>query len=83
MGMGKHRVPKEGRSLFGPRKRDNLFERSFTRCQGCGEDVYVLAEDCRECGAALNQARRPSCPRCSSQSPSATPSPFRRPTTPS
>ncbi|TDP93833.1 hypothetical protein [Labedaea rhizosphaerae] len=54
--MAKHRVSKEGRSLFGSRKRDSLFERSFTRCHGCGDDVYVLAEDCRACGAVLNAA---------------------------
>jgi hypothetical protein len=59
MGMAKHRVPKEGRSLFGSRKRDSLFERSFTRCGGCGEDVYVLAEDCRGCGSVLNATRQP------------------------
>lgn len=56
--MAKHRVPKEGRSLFGSRKRDSLFERSFTRCGGCGDDVYVLAEDCRACGAVLNETRK-------------------------
>ena len=57
--MAKHRVSKEGRSLFGSRKRDSLFERSFTRCHGCGDDVYVLAEDCRACGAVLHPAPEP------------------------
>jgi hypothetical protein len=52
--MAKHRVSREGRSkLFGSRQRDSLFERSFTRCVGCGEDVYVLAEGCRGCGAEV------------------------------
>ena len=42
------------RSIFGRRKeRDNLFERSFRACVGCGEDVYVLAIDCRNCGQVL------------------------------
>jgi rRNA maturation protein Nop10 len=40
--------------MFGRRReRDSLFERSFRACSGCGEDVYVLAEDCRECGRAV------------------------------
>lgn len=56
--MAKHRVSNEGRSLFGSRKRDSLFERSFTQCRGCGDDVYVLAEDCRACGAVLNETRQ-------------------------
>jgi hypothetical protein len=60
--MAKHRVSKEGRSLFGSRKRDSLFERSFTRCHGCGDDVYVLAEDCRACGAVLHPASVNSAP---------------------
>ena len=54
--MGKHRVDREvriGPRLFGRRRRDDLFERSFRSCGGCGEDVYVLAEDCRECGETL------------------------------
>ena len=55
--MGKHRHQKErnGRSwLFGRRQEhDSLFERSFRACAGCGTDVYVLAEDCRECGHAV------------------------------
>lgn len=55
--MAKHRVSKEGRSLFGSRKRDSLFERSFTQCNGCGDDVYVLAEDCRSCGVVLHETR--------------------------
>lgn len=28
-----------------------LLERSFRDCDDCGESVYVLAENCRECGA--------------------------------
>jgi hypothetical protein len=54
--MAKHRVStREGRSrLFGgPKQRDSLFERSFTRCHGCGDDVYVLAEGCRGCGTRV------------------------------
>jgi hypothetical protein len=56
--VGKHRHQKErtGRRswLFGRRQEhDSLFERSFRACTGCGEDVYVLAEDCRECGRAV------------------------------
>lgn len=54
--VGKHRVQKErtGRWFFGRRReRDSLFERSFRTCAGCGEDVYVLAQDCRECGSAV------------------------------
>ena len=53
--MGKHRGH-EGRrwGLFGRRREtDNLFERSFRPCAGCGADVYVLAADCRECGQVL------------------------------
>ena len=57
VGMGKHREHKEhrrGLSLFRRRHQpDNLFERSFRACSRCGEDVYVLAEDCRECGQVL------------------------------
>jgi hypothetical protein len=50
--MGKH--SERRRWPFGRRKeRDNLFERSFQTCAGCGEDVYVLAPDCRECGREL------------------------------
>ena len=57
--MGKHRVSKEGRSrLFGGRARDDLFERSFRSCRRCGQDVYVLADDCRDCGASLELAGR-------------------------
>ena len=58
--MAKHRVSKEGRSgLFGGRAaRDDLFERSFRTCRRCGQDVYVLADDCRECGASLELAGR-------------------------
>jgi predicted amidophosphoribosyltransferase len=53
--MGKHRQRNERRRWpFGRRTdRDNLFERSFQPCAGCGEDVYVLAQDCRECGREL------------------------------
>jgi hypothetical protein len=57
--MGKHRLHREHRSLglIGRRKvADNLFERSFSSCAGCGEDVYVLAEDCRCCGRVLELA---------------------------
>jgi hypothetical protein len=60
-GMGRHRMPKEHRApwaglrtLFArSAERDSLFERSFRRCSGCGGDVYVLAEGCRECGRAV------------------------------
>jgi hypothetical protein len=55
-GMGKHRLKESARRFgwFGRRKEvDNLFERSFQSCTGCGEDVYVFAEDCRECGRGL------------------------------
>jgi hypothetical protein len=56
--VAKHRHRKEstGRSwLFGRRQDpDRLFERSFRTCEGCGGDVYVLAEDCRECGTAVD-----------------------------
>jgi hypothetical protein len=55
--MGKHRHQKESSTrswLLGRRKeRDTLFERSFRACTGCGQDVYVLAEGCRECGMAV------------------------------
>jgi hypothetical protein len=55
--MAKHRVSKEGRSrpgLLGRRRQsDDLFERSFRSCVGCGADVYVLASDCRGCGRRL------------------------------
>jgi predicted amidophosphoribosyltransferase len=55
--MGKHSELDDGsrrRWRFGRRKqRDTLFERSFQACTGCGEDVYVLAQDCRECGREL------------------------------
>jgi predicted amidophosphoribosyltransferase len=54
--VAKHRVQRErtGFWMFGRRReRDSLFERSFRTCSGCGEDVYVLAEDCRECGRAV------------------------------
>lgn len=30
---------------------DGLLERSFRECEDCGENVYVLATSCRECGA--------------------------------
>lgn len=56
-GMGKHhlRQTRARRWPFGRRvDRDNLFERSFRSCSGCGRDVYVLAEDCRECGRVLD-----------------------------
>jgi hypothetical protein len=54
--VGKHREQKEktGFWMFGRRREhDSLFERSFRTCGGCGCDVYVLAEDCRECGRAV------------------------------
>jgi hypothetical protein len=53
--MGKHRVTGERRwRQWGRRPdRDSLFDRSFRQCTGCGEDVYVLADDCRECGQEL------------------------------
>ncbi len=57
--VGKHREQKEsgGFWFFGRRQeRDILFERSFRRCVGCGGDVYVLAEDCRECGMLVELA---------------------------
>lgn len=55
--MAKHRVSKEGRRrLFGSRAHDDLFERSFRSCRRCGQDVYVLADDCRGCGASLELA---------------------------
>lgn len=49
---GERRRP---RTFFGARRRerDNLYERSFRSCTGCGEDVYVLAIDCRNCGQAV------------------------------
>ena len=53
--MGKHRTSRERSRLFGPRRqRDDLFERSFRSCVRCGEDVYVLAEDCRGCGTRMD-----------------------------
>ena len=54
--VGKHSEQRDrtGFWMFGRRKeRDILFERSFRTCDGCGGDVYVLAEDCRECGTAV------------------------------
>jgi hypothetical protein len=53
--MAKHRLDeKEGRRrLFGRTSRDDLFDRSFRSCRHCGDDVYVLADDCRGCGSAL------------------------------
>jgi len=53
--MAKHRVVKEGRrGLFGrTSSHDDLFERSFRSCRRCGQDVYVLADDCRGCGHQL------------------------------
>jgi hypothetical protein len=51
--MAKHRVTKERRGLFGRSASDDLFERSFRSCRRCGEDVYVLADDCRGCGTSL------------------------------
>ena len=58
--MGKHSLPSDAwRPAWWPgrrRERDNLFERSFRTCDGCGDDVYVLAEGCRGCGAVLELA---------------------------
>ncbi|GLZ43217.1 hypothetical protein [Actinokineospora sp. NBRC 105648] len=56
--MGRHSLPSESRgvlSIFGGRRaqRDDLFDRSFRPCTGCGADVYVLAEDCKDCGSAF------------------------------
>jgi hypothetical protein len=56
--MGRHSLTPESRgvlSLFGGRRkqRDDLFDRSFQECVDCGADVYVLAEDCKDCGTAL------------------------------
>lgn len=54
--VGKHREQRDraGFWFFGRRNEpDSLFERSFRTCTGCGEDVYVLAEDCRECGRVV------------------------------
>ena len=52
--MAKHRISKEGRrGLFGRASRDDLFERSFKSCDQCGQDVYVLADDCRGCGTRV------------------------------
>ncbi len=58
MGMGRHSLPSESRgvlSLFGGRRsqRDDLFDRSFRSCSDCGADVYVLAEDCKDCGTSV------------------------------
>jgi hypothetical protein len=54
--VGRHREHKEraGFWMFGRRReRDNLFERSFRTCAGCGGDVYVFATDCRVCGRVV------------------------------
>ncbi|WP_157440271.1 hypothetical protein [Actinokineospora inagensis] len=53
--MGRHSLPPERGvlSIFKRRERDDLFDRSFRPCAGCGADVYVLAEDCKDCGSAL------------------------------
>ncbi len=32
---------------------DALLERSFRQCDDCGESVYVLAFNCRGCGAEV------------------------------
>ena len=48
------REARRPRTFFGGRRdRDNLYERSFRSCVQCGEDVYVLAIDCRNCGQAV------------------------------
>jgi hypothetical protein len=55
--MGKHRLSnmeeRRGSRLFGRSRRDDLFERSFRSCGDCGADVYVLADDCRDCGSQI------------------------------
>ncbi|MDQ3402470.1 MAG: hypothetical protein M3443_00350 [Actinomycetota bacterium] len=58
--MGRHRDDSwESRGLLSlltgrGRRQDDLFDRSFRACNGCGADVYVLAEDCRGCGDSLD-----------------------------
>lgn len=58
VGMSEQRRQRGGsrrpRSFLGRRReRDNLYERSFRACVQCGEDVYILAIDCRNCGQAV------------------------------
>ncbi|MBB5891642.1 hypothetical protein [Kutzneria kofuensis] len=48
--MSKH---SKGIHLFRRRRRDDLLERSFVSCTGCGQSVYVFAEQCRSCGDAV------------------------------
>jgi hypothetical protein len=45
--MSKH---SRGIPLFRRRRHDDLLERSFVPCGGCGQSVYVFAEQCRSCG---------------------------------
>lgn len=53
--VGKHRQQRDRGWPFRRRNEpDVLFERSFRTCSGCGSDVYVLAEDCRECGTEVD-----------------------------
>jgi hypothetical protein len=56
--VGKHRQHKDRTGHMWPFGRRNepdvLFQRSFRTCTGCGSDVYVLAEDCRECGTEVD-----------------------------
>lgn len=55
--MRKHLATLSGRvrtAWFGAEEGpDGLLARSFNDCDDCGESVYVLAESCRECGAAV------------------------------
>ncbi|MFC0433509.1 hypothetical protein [Kutzneria buriramensis] len=48
--MSKH---SKGIHLFRRRRHDDLLERSFVPCAGCGRSVYVFAEQCRSCGDAV------------------------------
>lgn len=70
--MGKHRLedkraPKGSRqptgffsSLRNRDTTDDLFERSFRLCTRCGDEVYVLADDCRTCGDARSLTPSPA-----------------------
>jgi ribosomal protein S27AE len=70
--MGKHRLedkraPKEPRRTAGflstlrnRNNTDDLFERSFRFCTRCGDEVYVLANDCRNCGDARSLTPAPA-----------------------
>ena len=48
--MSKH---SKGIHLFRRRRQDDLLERSFVDCTGCGRSVYVFAEQCRSCGDSV------------------------------